>query len=122
MNWTLQLIEVVVLLAMGAAAHLVTMRARRAFVVDLEALAGKTAWAITTISDVIVGLVYVAFVSAVAPPEVEPWAQPYHLEDVLDVLALGALVLAFLEVTALLTIHRIAQHLEPWPPKPVPQV
>lgn len=121
MNWTLQLLEVVVLLAMGAAAHLVTTRARRAFVADLEGLAGKTAWAITTISDVVVALVYVAFVAAVAPPEVEPWAQPYRLEDVLDVLALSAVVLAALEVTALVAIHRIAQRLEPWPPKPATQ-
>ena len=122
MNWTLQLIEVVVLLAMGAAAHVTVVRARRPFVHDLEALAGKTAWVTATVTDVIVTLVYVAFVAAVAPPPTEPWAvRAYHLEDVLDVVALGALFLAVLESAALLTLHRIAHNLEPWPPKPAYQ-
>lgn len=122
MNWNLQLIEVVVLLALGAAAHLTVVRARRPFVVDLEALTGKTAHVMATVTDVLLTLVYVAFVAAIAPPPAAPLAPAYHLEDVLDVVALGALFLAVLESAALLAMHRIAHNLEPWPPKPAYQV
>lgn len=117
MNWTLQLIEVVVLLVMGAAAHLTVVRARRPFLEDLEALAGRASWVTATVVDVVVTLVYVAFVAAVAPPPAAPLTAPYHLEDLLDVVALGALVLAALEVSGLLAVHRVANYLEPWPPK-----
>ena len=122
MNWTLQLIEVVVLLAMGAAAHLMVVRARRGFVRDLEAVAGEAAGMIATVADVVVTLVYVAFVVAVAPPPARPLDAPYHLEDVRDVVALGALFVAVLETAALASIHRVAHNLEPWPPRPAAAV
>ncbi len=84
----------------------------RPFLEDLEALAGRASWVTATVVDVVATLVYVAFVVAVAPPPAAPLTPPYHLEDLLDVVALGAIVLATLEVSGLVAVHRVANHVD----------
>jgi hypothetical protein len=41
----------------------------------------------------------------------------YEIEAMLDTVALFALLVAALQVISLLTLYRIAHHLEPWPPR-----
>ena len=121
MKWmTLQLIEVAVLLAIGVGAHVTVMRARQAYLDELEALAGRVVGLVAAAADVLVALVYLAFIAAVVPLEGNPVLAGYHVEDVFDVIALGALLVGLLEVVSLRAIHRTAHRVEPWSSAPTP--
>lgn len=115
MNWTVQLIEVVVLLAFGAAVHLTMVHLRRPLLVELGKLAGRAAGTTRRITDLVLVILYVGFVAAIVPPPPAPLDPPLHAEDVLDAVGLAALVLVTLEVVGMAAIHRIAHDLDPWP-------
>lgn len=119
----LQLIEVAVLLAIAGAAHYRIVRARGPFLEDLEGVAGKRVGTVAVVADVLSALVYLAFVAAVVPIEGPQAFVQFHLEDAFDVVAVAALLVAALELTSLMLIHRVAYSLEPWPRRaPTPAV
>jgi hypothetical protein len=104
----------------------VALQVRREVHAEVEAddRVGDLAWrkqleqrVVAAVGDVLAGLVYLAFVAAVAPIEGYEVLVRYKVEDVFDVVAIGALLVAALELAILLVIHRVANYLEPWPPE-----
>lgn len=67
------------------------------------------------VADVTSTLVYGAFVLAAVPFEYDARTAAFHFESALDSVALFALVVAFVEVVAVLAIRRTALNLEQWP-------
>lgn len=113
MDWTPQLIEVVVLFVLGGIVHALVVRLRRPLLLELEKTTGRLTWTAAALTDLVAFLVYAGFVVWLPPPP----GPAGHVEDVLDVVGLGAVVLAAVEVAAIAAIHRVAYRLEPWPRK-----
>jgi hypothetical protein len=117
MSWgSLQILVVVTMLVIGVAAHLGIAHTRRAFVRDLSRLARRRMQPFASLSDVISGLLYVGYAAAVLPFDDYHVAASYAVESALDLIGLFALLVAALQLLSIWAIHRVAHHLEPWPP------
>ena len=111
----LQAVELVTFAGLAAGAHTYVARRRRPLADALVATAGTVMQAIVAIADVVAVLLYVAFAAAVLPlTGGSPTGS--HVEQVLDTVALFALLVAVIQVAGYMLLHRVAGHLEPWPP------
>ncbi len=113
----LQVAELAAFAGIAAAAHTYVSRRRAPLADALVATAGASMRSVFAIADVVAALVYVAFASAVVPSTV---GVPGDLEGALDKVALFALLVALVQVAAHVAVHRVAGHLEPWPPSVTP--
>ena len=112
----LQLLEITTLAVIAVVTHRYVNRRRGVFLDDLEELAGRSVRMLVGIADVVAGLIYVAFAAAVVPFGGGAAGLP-DVESVFDVVAVFALLVAAAQVTSLVVLHRVANHLQPWPPR-----
>lgn len=110
MNW--ELWSGVAMVTLAIAGHALAARGRRSFVRWAEGIGGPAIPAVQAVVDVVVGLVYVAFVALLVPVHGNPAAAG----QALDALASFALVMAAMESVSMMVVHRVAQAFEPWPP------
>lgn len=116
MTWaTLQAVEVLSLGVLAGFGHATIAPLRHSLISGRVKLDDRVLRGLTRATNVVEALVYVGFAVAVVPvgalrPDLT------QVDAVLDAIGLFALVVAMVEVTALLVLHRVAQHFEPWPP------
>lgn len=118
MTWTLlQLAEIAAFAAIAGATHRYVIRRRGPFADAVVATGGASLRSVFAVADAVAALVYLAFVSAVVPAQDPTLSGPAGLEGALDQVALFALLVAFVQVVLHMVVHRVAAHLEPWPPR-----
>jgi cell division protein FtsW (lipid II flippase) len=110
----LQAAELAAMTGIAVGAHGYVTRRRGPLADALVATAGNSMRAMMAIADVVAALVYVAFASAVIPSTGAVGER--EVESVLHTIAAFALVVAVVQVVSQLVLHRVAAHLEPWPP------
>jgi hypothetical protein len=114
----LQAAELAAFAGIAVGAHTYVTRRRRPLADALVATAGTVMRAMVAIADVVAALLYVAFAAAVVPFAGLSPVGPGEVDDVLDTVALFALLVAVVQVGGYTLLHRVAGHLEPWPPQP----
>ena len=112
----LQVLQVSTFAAIAVVTHNYVSRRRQTLLTDLEALAGTSMRSFASVADAVAGLIYVAFAAATVPFGGGTTGPP-DLESVFDAVAVFALLVAAAQVVGLVVLHRIAHHLEPWPPR-----
>jgi len=119
MTWTmLRSLELAALAVIAVGAHLWVVWLRRSLMDGLRELAGDVARDLARLSDLTAALIYVSFAAAAVPVgSLRPTSG--EVDSVLDTIGLFALVVAVVEVATLFVLHRMAHHLEPWPPERV---
>ncbi len=112
-NGTLQALEALLLVGLGAGTHIAIARLRRPLFREWEEAGSGTVRALAGVVDLVLALVYGAFISAVLSVGGSSY-QVSSLDQVLDVTAFFALFLATIHVVALVVLRTIIQSLEPW--------
>ena len=107
----LQAAEVATFAGIAVGAHTYVAHRRAAFIETLEATAGAVMRAILAITDVVAVLLYVAFAAVVVPLTGTTPVAGGHVEEVLDAVAVFALLVAVAQVAGYVLLHRVAAHL-----------
>ena len=117
MSWGLQLTQLLLLALIAISCHVLVGRARRPLIASLDGLAAGLMDPLAAISDVVAGLLYIAFAAATVPFDGTRSVGPLQVEAMMDSIALFAVLVAVVQLSSLAMLHRLAHHLEPWPPR-----
>lgn len=113
----LQAAELATFAGIAVGAHTYVAHRRAPLADALEATAGSVMRAVLAIADVVAVLLYVAFAATVVPLTGASPVPARHVEEVFDSVALFAVLVAVVQVAGYMLLHRVAAHLEPWPPR-----
>ncbi|HEV2755959.1 MAG TPA: hypothetical protein VG318_09315 [Actinomycetota bacterium] len=118
MEWKfVQLVEVALFLGVAVPVRILFVRIRRGLLAEAGSAGGRGR-AVVTAADAVTWLLYLAYALGVFPFELPVPGDPGYYDAAFDAAAVFTLLVAAVEVTSLLTVHRAAQHLEQWPPRP----
>lgn len=112
-----QVLQAVTLAGTAVGVHAAIHRIGRRYTVHLEEVAGPVMRAVAGISELLVALLYVAFI-ALTEPVGGATSVSAQLESYLDTLALFASLIVVVELIRLRYLHHVAESLEQWPAIP----